>query len=82
MKYKFRAECEHDYKEFKKLIQKEIVNEEITPLMAGFPDIVVEFDSSLVINELQNVLRKVEDGHVMLQTIALSENYTEKRNYD
>ena len=33
------------------------------------------------IDDLRNEMRTIPDGHVMIQTVALAEDYTGERNY-
>ena len=45
-----------------------------------FPDIVVELETDMSLNELRGEMRAVQHGHIMLQTVATSDNYTGKRD--
>jgi len=79
--FRFRAECEHDANEFRKTLGDQIkrivkINE------SPFPDTEVEISVSLSFEELRDAMRKVEDGHVMVQTVALKDKYTGERDYD
>lgn len=84
--FSFRAECESDVERFKS-----------AALDAGFdfdcsmeryrlngvrvPDVRVEVQSRASLSELRSVLREVEDGHVMLETLrqcAMAENSMER----
>lgn len=78
--YRFRAECNHDVEELMKLIGKNIMS--ITRTRGALPDTYVEFSTSLSLAQIRNAMRKVVDGHVMLQTVALKEDYTGERDYD
>ena len=79
--YRFRAECEQDVDVLRKILGIRVtkiikVNE------APFPDTIVEVHGDLSLEELRDAMRMVEDGHVMLQTVAPKDEYTGKRNYD
>jgi len=79
--YKLRAECEHDVNEFRRILRYDFysLTKTIHPYL---PDTIVEIATSLALQELQDIIRQIPDGHVMLQTIALKENYTGERDYD
>jgi hypothetical protein len=81
MRYKFRAECRHDYDCLLQILPTEPNNEVIEP-SDGFPDIEVEFDLNITIDKLRDLMREVEDGHVMVQTVMPIDEYTGDRNYD
>lgn len=76
MTYKFRAECVIDIKGLKPMVFKSIVQDRRLPDV----ECVVEFDGTL--EELRDVLRGVPNGHVMVQTVALLEQYTGERDYE
>ncbi|PIF60055.1 lipopolysaccharide core heptose(II) kinase RfaY [Flavobacterium sp. 2] len=78
--YKFRAECEIDVDELRKIMGRKClkINKEI----GVFPDTNVNLLTTLDLNELRNEMRKIDDGHVMIQTVALKEVYTGERDYD
>lgn len=78
--YRFRAECNHDVEELMKLIGKKITS--ITRTRGVLPDTYVEFSTYLSLTQIRNAMSKVVDGHVMLQTVALKDDYTGERNYD
>lgn len=78
--YRFRAECNHDVQEFLKIAGKNIM--EITVTRGSLPDTYVEFTSTMSLEKIRKSMRKVVDGHVMLQTVALKEDYTGERDYD
>ncbi len=78
--YKFRAECLCDALKFKSKIS--CVNFEIqeqTLLGYYIPDVEVSFESEMSLEELKDVLRTIQDGHVMLETIQSTELYTGQR---
>ncbi len=78
--YKFRAECEHDVNELRRILRYKFytLTKTIHPYL---PDTIVELATSYTLQELQDYIREITDGHVMLQTIALKEDYTGERNY-
>lgn len=69
MKYKFRAECSQDAEQFKQENREAISDFEIVPV-EGFPDVDVTFDSHLELSEIIELMRDIDDGHVMYQTQA------------
>ncbi|MBV6624652.1 MAG: hypothetical protein KI793_17235 [Rivularia sp. (in: Bacteria)] len=78
--YKFRAECGHDVDELIKILSPHI--HKITKTKdIDFPDMYVEMSTDLSLEEIQAAMRKVEDGHVMLQTVELKYDYTGNRKY-
>lgn len=81
--FKSRAECRGDAESFQQLLS--IADPEatldITPDEGGFPDVDIAISSNLSLDELRAILRGVTDGHVMLQTIQSSSQYTGERNY-
>ncbi len=79
--YKFRAECEHDIDKLKKILKGDYLVWTITGQPFP-PDRLVEIATALTLNEMHDAIRQVQDGHVMLQTISLKENYTGERDYD
>jgi len=84
MKYKFRAECELDFRNLLSLFYNEPEHHISAIKINGkaMPDIEVELMTPLPLNELRNMMREVEDGHVMLQTVQPIERYTGERDYD
>jgi hypothetical protein len=87
--FSFRAECKHDIDEFVKLCKVKKVTIKITkcfcaPQQPDLPDRIVELQSDNTIAELLEVLRSVDDSHVIIQTIrpvTLEENSL-KRDFD
>lgn len=84
--FSFRAECEGDVDEFLTLCRAAGVTYSVEwkPDHEGFPDVVVEMAAGASLESLQDLLRKVPDGHVMLQTFRacpLDQNSL-KRDYD
>ena len=47
----------------------------------GAPDTELTFGSGLTATQIRGILRSIEDGHVMLQTIMRIEKYTGERDY-
>jgi hypothetical protein len=86
--FSFRAECKYDVDEFVKLCKVKNVTVKITkclcvPAHPDLPDRIVELQSDNTIAELLEVLRSVDDSHVIMQTIrpvTLEENSL-KRDY-
>jgi hypothetical protein len=85
MKYKFRAECSLDALTFKDNTigltdNFEITQQDIDGL--PIPDVDVEFESDLSLDEIIDEMRDIIDGHVMLQTVKPIGEYTGERDYD
>lgn len=79
--YRFRAECEADVDKLRQILGTMI--DRITIINSPpFPDVEVEIEVRLSIEELREAMRKVVDGHVMVQTVAPRDDYTGERNYD
>lgn len=80
--YRFRGEVLSDFLCFlcgsiKKIgFQKYVVSQE-----GPYPDIEVYLEADAPLEFIRNELRKIEDGHVMVQTIAPKELYTGERDY-
>jgi hypothetical protein len=80
--YRFRAELLADLYAF---FQIGIVNmkwEKLSITVSGkFLEAEVELVAGIPIEDIRNELRKVVDGHVMVQTLALKDEYTGERNF-
>ncbi|AFY58982.1 hypothetical protein Riv7116_6660 [Rivularia sp. PCC 7116] len=77
---KFRAECEHDVNELIKTLSPHI--KQITKIKDNdFPDMYVEMSVYLSLEEIQAKIKDIEDGHVMLETVELKNDYTGERKY-
>ena len=79
-RFKLRAECFQDVVEFinkvpKKVWQIKVEQEDF------LPDMVFEFSSEMTLQEIILVLSKIQDGHVMMDTINPIEKYTGERRY-
>ena len=89
--YMFRAEFPKDVESFFRLLpQDELVEAvikegclKIEHELHPIPDrhVVIKV-KSLKLEALRDILRKIEDGHVMLQTIMPIAQYEGLRNYD
>ena len=84
MIYKFRAECIGDVKELlNKLPLEKMLKYNVIPDDLGLPDVEIEIEIlNYELDDYLNALRKIEDSHVMLQTILPIEKYTGERNYE
>jgi len=81
-KYKFRAECQPDIDALFELLPPENVLWWQVSLAFGaqFPDRVCEIElSGMMLDDLKNVISKIPDGHVMLETVAELKDYTGER---
>jgi hypothetical protein len=78
--FKFRAECELDVNRLRKQMGTKCLK--IVMEIGQFPDTLVDFYTTMSLEELRNEIRSIEDGLVMLQTIALEKDYTGERDYE
>jgi hypothetical protein len=87
--FSFRAECQHDVDSFIGACAVAVipVKTTVTPFTFAdghvLPDCFVELETDGTLEQLMDVIRTIQDGHVMLQTLAncpLSQNKCE-RNY-
>ncbi len=84
--FSFRAECQPDVDSFLQKSQESGIKLTVTKTVKdtnGFPDVEIEFESEATLEDLIEVMRKVQDGHVMYQTlrqVPLNENSL-KRDY-
>lgn len=78
--YKFRAECQEDAQNFQNISKGLAQNFDFQK--GTVIDIIVTFDSNLNLSEIIGLLRNIEDGHVMVQTVRPIHEYTGQRNYD
>ncbi|WAT32135.1 hypothetical protein [Pseudomonas sp. GXZC] len=86
MLFSMRAECLVDFNRFFELVKPEglILEYTMHPDADGFPDVEIEFTSDSTLGKLSDAIRRVPDGHTMLQTLRpmpLAENSME-RDYD
>lgn len=75
-KYKFRAECSIDVERLENVIPSKF---NVNLIKQGFPDVEVEFDSYLSLSEIIDLMKTIEDGHVMYETVKPIEQYTGQR---
>lgn len=85
--YKFRAECISDVRVLLHKIRStrfyySSINQLKLPGGEYIPDVEVELVADTTLGKLRDFMREVDDGHVMVQTVQLVENYTGSRNYD
>ena len=79
--YRFRAEGQADVDELHRLLGTKI--DRITTVNSPpFPDVEVEVEVDLSLEELRDTMRRVVDGHVMVQTVARHNEYMGERDYD
>ena len=70
--YSFRAECLADVNHFCALCDITDLGVDTRALYdtyPGYPDVMVEIHTDASLEELEAALRKIHDGHVMLQTL-------------
>ena len=78
--FKFRAECLQDIFAFIQGCQWHVSEVKIETIDCG-PDVEMEFDTDLSIDELLPIIQQIEDGHVMADTLTTSKEYTGERTY-
>ncbi|MDD4931436.1 MAG: hypothetical protein PHG66_04825 [Candidatus Colwellbacteria bacterium] len=79
--YKFRSECSVDTDRFVELFKDYIISIE-RKSDPDFPDEDVEFSSLKSLDEIRLVMKEIEDGHVMLESLNYADEYTGDRYYD
>ena len=77
--YRFRAECERDFLQFKSQLQN--TEYRIHPYGGGLPDIEVEIFTLLNVEIVRQLFLTVQDCHVMAETLAVATEYTGERTY-
>jgi hypothetical protein len=84
-KFKFRAECLTDVFLFFNYCPEGSVKDiqyNSLDLIEGYPDVEISLESKLKLSDFRQICSKIEDGHVMLQTIQPIDSYTGERNYE
>jgi len=79
--YKFRSECANDTDLFVERFKEHIISIERTS-DPNFPDEDVEFSSLKSIEDVRLVMKEIDDGHVMLESLNYAHEYTGDRYYD
>ena len=85
--FSFRAECQADVDCFLQESLNSNVKIAVTKTVMdkdGFPDVEIEIESEVQLENLIEVMREVQDGHVMYQTlrqVPLEQNNLQ-RNYN
>lgn len=69
--FSMRAECAEDAEGFFKAVQDAGIrlNCTVNKDGTGLPDVDVEFHADASIEQLRDIIRRITDGHVMLQTL-------------
>lgn len=81
-KYKMRAECQNDLGHALLAIPMEhLTASQVVSDGTTYPDVIVEFVSSMPLEEIRNALSNIVDGHVMAETVELESEYTGNRKY-
>lgn len=78
--FKFRAEGLTDISALEAISEDKITLIKITKDDI-FPDIEVEFKTTLSLDEIRDLFKLVPDGHVMFQTVLPIEKYTGVRDF-
>lgn len=82
--YRWRAECPIDNERLLALLPPyELLKFDSVIQDARFPDTETELTVwSLSLEHLQDIMRQVPDGHIMVQTVQPKDRYTGERNYN
>ena len=80
MQYKFRAEVYVDVCWLCARLGERLTTIDIERGFMGEPIVLVTLES-VALDELRDIMRSIEDGHVMWQTVALAEQYTGERDF-
>jgi len=67
--YSFRAECRDDVLSFLALPEATSLRKITIVPDSTFPDVEVEIETKLTVQEVTSALEMVEDGHVMVETL-------------
>ncbi len=86
--YSFRAECQVDVDLLRQALIADGISSsmQITPLVGlpdGLPDVQVEIETQGKLETIRNIMRGVEDGHVMVETLRacpLAKNSLERNH--
>lgn len=82
---KFRAECLMDIVAFINIVQNTenyFVIKQLGVIEHPFPDAEIEFDTDMHRKQIISLLQECEiDSHVMVETLAVKEDYTGERTY-
>lgn len=81
--YKFRAECRGDvFRVLDQINSLELIRLELDSHPLGLPDVTVTLTvRALSLPDLKTRMAKAPDSHVMLETVALPNEYTGERTY-
>lgn len=89
IKYKLRAECQHDVDEFVKAAGANVSAVAVEPgfLEIGnqkipIPDVDMAFESPLDMPALREIMKTITDTHVMQQSLNLADVYDGDRWFD
>lgn len=78
--FKLRAECPIDVLKLRELIGNNC--HKMVLELGTFPDTLVDLYTTMNLDEVRMEIRGIEDGHVMLQTLAIEKDYTGERDYE
>lgn len=77
--YKCRAEIPSEAYRFAMINSNDIWAFKVERIEKDIPDVVVSFQSKLTIEELKLRMSKIEDTHVMYESLKLENEYDGKR---
>jgi len=69
--YSLRAESESDAKRFLDEAETDVLvlSNAVHPVQNGFPNVEIELVSNATLDQVRSVIRRMPEGHVMLQTL-------------
>jgi hypothetical protein len=73
--YRFRAECWADVESLMEMLSGSVEKIDLT-IEPPFPDVEVNLVTDLALDELRAAMSRVTDGHIMVETLARSGEYT------
>lgn len=84
--FKFRAECQHDIAMLRGVLKvtgtpARVRMRRLTLAGAQMPDCEGIIHCDLTLRQVRALMRRVSDGHVMVQTVAPADAYTGRRDY-
>ena len=71
-----RAECLNDAQRLQNIVKFSTFDIMKHPL---FPDVLITVSTKLPLTGIKSLIKKIPDGHVMLETVALEADYTGER---
>ncbi len=77
--YRFRAECRADVERLRALLPD--IDYTIQAYADGIPDVDVLLETHMEMETIRTVMKRVDDAHMMVETINTAHEYTGARWY-